>query len=451
MSFGDTSDDTTSEHEATTTTTTINKVIERASTGNKTGSHKCPEPGCLATFSRPYRLKNHIQSQHKGLKPYKCHIEGCEKSYTNDSHLKRHIVVTHNETKQSEELICSEPHCGQIFANKYSLKKHVNRNHKNLSFNCDKCSEGFKHKSQLHAHKVTVHNEDAPFKCDKCLEMFVHQHAYNKHVARHRSFECDCGEMFEKWSEICKHRRTHCKLPKQSYKCAICDKTFFFKKNLALHCKLHLEESYSEIFKCSYVDCNRSYKYKKNLNMHIRTFHEKFIDHLKCTSPGCDMMLKSKRNLEKHLQNCHGDKRHKKARKPRKDKGAMKKSMMSQLSGVTVSYEQDKVNITRKEPDPIPVIVDKANNSSKREFEEILRKVLPQNKGDLEKGKEEAQIINSDIMVFELNKDDELLNAIQNNGGNPTELSEGEVLSAGMSEKNQEVCMEIPTVAVENK
>ncbi|ERL84088.1 zinc finger protein 266 [Dendroctonus ponderosae] len=284
--------------------------------------HECPEIGCSAKFSRPYRLKNHILTHHGDAgKPYKCTFEDCSKTYSSQSHLKRHEIAAHlGEDVESTEVLCEEENCGLIFSNKYNLKKHIARIHADLPFECHTCSEKFRRKSQLNVHKVEIHTEEAPYNCKDCPKTFVQFHQYQKHQRSHKNYKCDCDEIFSRWTEYLKHKKTSCSLPKTQYTCAICNKTFSLKQNLAEHClHVHLPDSRSEVFKCSYIDCNRSYHYKKNLDFHIKKFHSQIVDYHKCTVEKCGKVLKSKKNLKQHLRLCHSDKplTEKVRRKPR--------------------------------------------------------------------------------------------------------------------------------------
>lgn len=310
-------------------------------------NHKCPEIGCKARFSRPYRLKNHI-STHHGVtgNTYKCSFEDCNKTYSSQSHLKRHEISAHlGEEDESSEVLCDEENCGLIFSNKYNLKKHIARIHADLRFECPTCSEKFRRKSHFNAHKVEVHNQEAPYKCSHCPQTFVQFHQYRKHESRHKSYKCDCDEIFGRWTEYLKHKKTSCSLPKTQYTCAICNKTFNLKQNLAEHClRVHLPDSRSEVFKCSYLDCNRSYQYKKNLNFHIKTFHNKIVDCHKCTVENCGKVLKSRKNLKQHLRLCHTDKPLKeKVRKKPRNKEASKLRIIVSESVTEKSLPDSKI------------------------------------------------------------------------------------------------------------
>jgi len=332
--------------------------------------HKCDEPGCNAAFSRPYRLKNHKLSVHQGEKPFTCDFKDCDKSYSNESHLARHKRKCHlSEEKERnfEEVICENEGCGRVFANRYSLKKHLFTSHTVLPFSCKECGENFKRKSHLHVHKVETHNGDAPYKCIQCPKTFIHLHLYNKHLKNHKTYKCDCDMTFDRWSKLLKHKKSDCTITikKKNYKCVICDKVFSQKSHLSLHSqKVHIPDSQVDLFKCPYLSCTKSYKYEKNLKHHVKFYHEKCFQKVKCTE--CNVVLKSNKNLKQHIRIVHSGLKPKirKPRKPRKDKGLPKKSMASFISSFDVSTEEHKKNISGENKE--------VNGMSEVEFNKLL-------------------------------------------------------------------------------
>ncbi|KAF7285543.1 hypothetical protein GWI33_010540 [Rhynchophorus ferrugineus] len=313
--------------------------------------HKCQEPNCDASFTKPSRLKDHHVSKHLGLASYKCSYQDCPKSYTSSSHLKRHVVTAHIEEgiPTPKEVICDESNCGKCFSNKYSLQKHKKRFHcsDSLLFKCTQCNQGFKKKSLLNSHMVTAHGAEGLYKCDQCSLSFVLYHAFMKHKKNHKTYQCDCGEEFQRWTKLCEHKRAFCQEKAKEYKCVICEKIFLRKQALTEHSLVHIEDSQLEIFRCPYLNCNKSYKYKKNLLFHIKTYHQKFFDRIECPKEGCEVVLKSNKNLKQHLRVCHNKlpEKQRKSRKPRKDKGVQKKSFASIISGFEVSSRENIENI----------------------------------------------------------------------------------------------------------
>ncbi|XP_066255500.1 transcription factor IIIA-like [Euwallacea similis] len=375
MSFGDTSEDNSSDSQwspqprhsrqnvlSTTSSSAVNhqrnsqkpqpltssesdlsssetEAPKKHSTKKDSKSHKCPEPECKAVFSRPYRLKNHIASCHNKINLFKCPFDDCNKSYSSQSHLKRHKHTAHNAEANCslKEIICDFDGCGLVCANKYSLKKHILHKHVNLPFDCSICKEKFRRKSYLNAHQIECHDKPAPYRCEKCSQSFSHYHMYHKHVTRHKTYNCDCGSSFEKWSQYIKHKKVECTCPKAEHICSICKKKFTAKQHLKEHSlKVHVQDSQNDNFICPYLDCKRSYKYKKNLTSHIKTFHDKIFEYFKCPQDKCEAVLKTKKTLKQHLRLCHSVKplKEKPRRKPRKDKGSKKKITAFKLSGL---------------------------------------------------------------------------------------------------------------------
>ncbi|CAF0712392.1 unnamed protein product [Brachionus calyciflorus] len=104
----------------------------------KRKQHNCPY--CDRSFTRPYRLNDHISFSHTDEKKYMC--TQCSKNFSCKDKLKHHIDVKHENKKPNvktktkvkniQDLKCEYPGCTKTFANKYNVKRHVENVHMKL-------------------------------------------------------------------------------------------------------------------------------------------------------------------------------------------------------------------------------------------------------------------------------------------------------------------------------
>ena len=101
--------------------------------------------------------------------------EVCNKSFHKSAHFKRHMK---SHTK-AQDFQCSD--CGKAYADKRTLKMHVERLHplnikqfeKEKNIPCDLCEKLFSMKSEVEHHKVEVHNHNYFIICDCCGKGFI--------------------------------------------------------------------------------------------------------------------------------------------------------------------------------------------------------------------------------------------------------------------------------------
>ena len=101
---------------------------------------------CQETFASITQLNEHIDSKHKGIKPFKCKL--CDNSFTLKSYLKRHIAANHEEHR----------------------------------FKCTKCDYSCSQNCHLDIHIAAVHERKKPFQCDKCKAAFSLKSHLKSHV-----------------------------------------------------------------------------------------------------------------------------------------------------------------------------------------------------------------------------------------------------------------------------
>ena len=83
------------------------------------------------------------------------------------------------------------------------------------------------------------------------------------------------------------------------YKCSICLSSFKREKNYQNHFISHF---YVNVFKCTYIDCNKEYKTKENLILHIKNKHLK-IKPFKCSI--CNSLFSQRNGKIYHERKFH--------------------------------------------------------------------------------------------------------------------------------------------------
>jgi len=229
--------------------------------------HSCPFEDCNSTFSRPYRLRIHIQ-RHQGIKEFQC--TQCDRSYHRRQHLQRHVGEAHqNQSRLEQPLSCD--HCERQFNTAWGLRRHQVKIKEQKSrvrqHPCGICGRKFYSSDDLERHSL-IHKR---FKCviPSCplLEHNFLWSYYQKHMADYHSepFECEhCSERFLIKSRIRKHVRQH--MPRFSCTLPNCDKKFVFSRNLFHHIQVgHGDRTY----KCNVMGCDWQFKYKACFNRHM--------------------------------------------------------------------------------------------------------------------------------------------------------------------------------------
>ncbi|XP_045606837.1 transcription factor IIIA isoform X2 [Procambarus clarkii] len=324
---------------------TTNKRRLGISSGNR-GSlivHACTYEGCTKAFCRPNLLAQH-QRTHTGERPYVCPVAWCSRSYTRQQHLKRHMETGHQEKKSEEKLKCDK--CEKFFSNVYSLKKHHFRYHVRNLFKCDSCDQTFKNQQHLYTHSY-VHTGIKPFKCDfpgcdvRCeapsrLKRHKRVHEKNRYSCPRES----CGKTFDEYKDLQHHLSVgHPRV------CDICSKSFQTLQQLKTHRLTHKNDKVP--YYCPVATCDKYFYQKQNLKAHIAVKH----DQSKIFECGvCSRRLSSKQKLMHHTKtHTPGYKRNYsctpgKPRKPRKDKGVLRKDVNRYLS---VYYSDDESRETK--------------------------------------------------------------------------------------------------------
>ncbi|XP_072384839.1 uncharacterized protein [Diabrotica undecimpunctata] len=317
----------------------LNEDSLELDTSPKKLKFKCPFENCDVAYRKKWLLEEHVR-KHNKQRSFICTAPDCSKTFTNDSHLKRHKVMVHDKAC---EQICDFENCGKVFNNKYSLKKHKTKVHiKNYSFICSECSKGFLKRCHLTQH-MFVHTGEPPFKCNKCNLGFLLSRDLTKHNRNHKTYTCECGEIFERWSKLRAHKKDICSLIEK--KCKNCGTLFTNKNNLRTHYKI-CTGRFRKTFQCPYLNCTRVYQYNRNLQWHIKSNHEsdgseRPLNYV-CHIDNCEKAFSHQCLLNVHIKK-HGVKaasKHKEEKATRKDKGTAKTYLPATLAGVKLSRRE---------------------------------------------------------------------------------------------------------------
>ncbi|XP_032791258.2 zinc finger X-linked protein ZXDB [Daphnia magna] len=123
----------------------------------------CHFEGCGWAFRTPSKLSRH-QRTHKNERPFKCPHQECHKAYLRSEHLKQHLLSQHRGMKMFR---CPVESCGAEFTARSTLYVHAKRHNvdtANLTFPCEHpgCNKQYSGKSNLRKHMVRCHGSQAP-------------------------------------------------------------------------------------------------------------------------------------------------------------------------------------------------------------------------------------------------------------------------------------------------
>ncbi|XP_050324611.1 uncharacterized protein LOC126755926 isoform X1 [Bactrocera neohumeralis] len=190
-------------------------------------------------------LQTHMLKEHNiGELPHKC--EHCEQRFERRALKVEHEVRAH--TKQFE-WFCA--YCSKGFATRRDMEIHTLVHTGEHTCVCEHCGKGFRLKHQMTEHVKIMHERLKRFKCTMCPKDFFRKRQLDDHVRAHLNIRdkiCNiCGKGFTSIHGLFRHKQLHSDVKK--YECNICGKRFHRISALNSHKKLtHKKAKQQESF-----------------------------------------------------------------------------------------------------------------------------------------------------------------------------------------------------------
>ena len=277
---------------------------------------------CGNSFITMYELTKHRNVVHFKIKPFVCKI--CESSFSSRESLKLHFITQHTEVKQFVCDVCGKEfqyqaglkvhmkshtdtlkthscgHCDKSFSRLAYLKRHMTMHNGTKIIECEICGAKFD-KSKLARH-LLVHSGEKPISCELCGKLFTQMGNLKIHLKVHRDVysTMECEDVLNRAKvkaqelvkakkrkiivdvdtidftneEICHPDQSYKKRTKlnydenfvqsdKTYKCDVCDQTFYDPTNLRTHTMIHTGE---KPYRCNV--CGKAFSWSNSLRNH---------------------------------------------------------------------------------------------------------------------------------------------------------------------------------------
>jgi KRAB domain-containing zinc finger protein len=162
---------------------------------------KCQEPDCDYGSCERWRLKNHVQQVHLGIKVnVACPV--CDKQ------VQKKALYNHVQTHMRRP----RPHqcgvCGRTFVAPLFLKQHMDRHQNERRFHCDRCDKCFNTRASMITHWNNHLGTNAVW-CGVCKKKFSSAACLKRHMVTHSGLKphvCQvCGRAFAQRSPLVTH------------------------------------------------------------------------------------------------------------------------------------------------------------------------------------------------------------------------------------------------------
>lgn len=274
---------------------------------------------CPQSFRSVALLREHMNANHEGQKPYAC--EQCGKGFDKHQVLKKHRL-THGNDRRYECYMCHEScpdkmalivhlmnhygdpvweceHCLKQFPKIFHLDLHrkycFGGKERPKKYLCSECGKGFYKPSALQIH-MHSHSNDRSFVCDQCSKRYTSASALRLHVkSAHTNiqYECDqCKKQFRTVNNLKRHiNDIH---NRKEFHCHICSRKYADQAGFKNHMRIHTNE---KKYACSETGCDQRFHTCNQRLRHIRQVHGGNL--FECTE--CKEQFSHKYGLIKHM------------------------------------------------------------------------------------------------------------------------------------------------------
>lgn len=261
---------------------------------------------CCENYDNEIEKYIHSLQEHMDLS-VECNL--CQqKTNSIPNHLRNKHPNEYVARKSQHLYSLNENHCCKycdFSGYKQNLIRHVRNKHYEQDVECDECGKILKY-SALYFHKLSVHSEKTyQFECQVCSQKFKHKHTFQTHLKTQQHLltekrkNVDDEKLENQFSQTFtelfgKQPQEHQKNDNKIYRCKHCDKTYSSYSSLYRHIKTHQEPQYS----CNI--CDKPFYRSDKLKRHIRNVHNPVF--VEC--PYCHQKYRERELKERHLKLC---------------------------------------------------------------------------------------------------------------------------------------------------
>ena len=198
------------------------------------------------------------------------------------------------EPDQSLNYQCDK--CDNQFKTKSDLRRHERALHFLEEFQCSKCELKFSRKDNMETHIRTAHSDqDSMFECKVCDLTFSKKCNYVRHRKMSLKMKRDCEICSDVFCSL-KQVQQHIKEQHSKHSCGSCKKSFSDKAKL----RRHTEAAQTEpgVFNHQCVECESNFCTSQTLVSHMKT-HE--LSDIVCQY--CEKTFSTKWRLKVHIKN----------------------------------------------------------------------------------------------------------------------------------------------------